>query len=146
MQKSSYEAAKEPLSKIITPTYSRVTLPLSAILSGDFFTEYIKKGDILMLSEGVYGADNVFCLRDGILTLSLDKESYESAGLVGKPDGAKGARGARARWIVQISLRLSSMLHGKKGFDRIVYAAKEVLNKEVTWLFCNISGKGNWDA
>lgn len=34
----------------------------------------------------------------GILTLSLDKESYERAGLVGKPDGVEGARGTRARW------------------------------------------------
>lgn len=142
MPQVSYEAAKETLSKITTPTCSRVALSLSAILSGDFFTEYIKKGDILMLSEGVYGVDNVFCLRDGILTLSLGKESYERAGLVGKPDGAKGARGARARWVVEINLRLPSMLHGKKGFDRIVYAAKEVLNKEVTWLFCNVSREG----
>jgi ribonucleases P/MRP protein subunit RPP40 len=29
------------------------------------------------------------------------------------------------------------MLHGKKGFDRIVYAAKNVLSQPVTWLFCN---------
>lgn len=141
MPKSSYEAAKETFSKITTPTYSRVTLPLQAILSGDFFTEYIKKGNILMLSEGVYGVGNVYSLRDGILALSLDKESYERAGLVGKPDGVKGARGARARWVVEINLRLPSMLHGKKGFDRIVYAATEVLNKEVMWLFCNI-GEG----
>lgn len=142
MPQSSYEAAKETLSKITTPTCARVTLSLSAILSGEFFTEYIKKGDIIMLSEGFYGVDNVFCLRGGILTLSLDKESYERAGLVGKPGGAKGARGARARWVVEINLRLPSMLHGKKGFDRIVYTAKEVLNKEVTWLFCNVSGEG----
>lgn len=30
------------------------------------------------------------------------------------------------------------MLHGKKGFDRLVYACKKVLNKTLTWLFCNI--------
>jgi hypothetical protein len=36
--------------------------------------------------------------RVGILTLYLDKESYERAGLVGKPDGAKGKRGTRPRW------------------------------------------------
>lgn len=32
------------------------------------------------------------------MTLYLDKESYERAGLVGKPDGAKGKRGTRPRW------------------------------------------------
>ncbi|KAJ0346857.1 hypothetical protein COL26b_007718 [Colletotrichum chrysophilum] len=29
------------------------------------------------------------------------------------------------------------MLHGKKGFDRLLYACKNALNAPVTWLFCN---------
>lgn len=37
--------------------------------------------------------------------------------------------------VVEINLRLPSMLHGKKGFDRIVYAFNNVLNTPVTWLF-----------
>lgn len=32
------------------------------------------------------------------------------------------------------------MLHGKKGFDRLVYAAKNVLNQPTKWLFCNVTG------
>ena len=34
----------------------------------------------------------------GVLTLYLDKESYERAGIVGKPDGVKGGRGTKPRW------------------------------------------------
>jgi hypothetical protein len=34
----------------------------------------------------------------GVLTLHLDKESYEKAGIVGKPDGVKGKRGTKPRW------------------------------------------------
>ncbi len=37
--------------------------------------------------------------------------------------------------VVEINLRLPSMLHGKRGFDRIVYAFKNVLTTPVTWLF-----------
>ena len=85
---------------------------------------------------------SVYSLRNGVLTLALEKESYERAGLVGESDGAKGKRGARARWLVEINLRQPSMLHGKKGFDRIVYAFKNVLNTPVTWLFCNLEGEG----
>lgn len=118
--------------------YSKVTLPLRAFLEGDFFTEYIKKGNILMLSEGRRGVDKLYSLRNGILTLHLDRESYERAGLVGKPDGAKGKRGTRPRWVVEINLRQPSMLHGKKGFDKIVYAFKNVLTEPVTWLFCDL--------
>lgn len=37
-------------------------------------------------------------LELGILTLHLDKENYERAGLVGKPEGVKGKRGTKPRW------------------------------------------------
>ena len=51
-----------------------------------------------MLSEGRRGIDNVFALRSGQLTMFLDKEAYERAGLVGKPHGVKGKRGNKPRW------------------------------------------------
>jgi hypothetical protein len=44
--------------------------------------------------------------------------------------------------VVEINLRLPSMLHGKKGFDRIVYAFNNVLTTPVTWLFHDLSTKG----
>lgn len=44
--------------------------------------------------------------------------------------------------VVEINLRLPSMLHGKKGFDRIVYAFQNVLTKTVTWLFSNLRSEG----
>jgi ribonuclease P/MRP protein subunit RPP40 len=51
-----------------------------------------------MLSEGRRGIDNVFALRNCTLTMFLDKEAYERAGLVGKPLGVKGKRGLKPRW------------------------------------------------
>ena len=36
---------------------------------------------------------------------------------------------------VEMDLRSPAMLHGKKGFERIVWAFKNVLNHSVTWLF-----------
>ncbi len=90
----------------------------------------------------------------GILRLELDKESYERSGLVGKAirDGTR--KHVRTRYgsicyhhnqsaedelrsplAIEINLRLPSMLHGKKGFERIVWAFKNVLNSTVTWLF-----------
>lgn len=89
----------------------------------------------------------------------LDKETYERAGLVGKPHGVKGQRDLKPRWgewpfmacvrvnptllinaiVVEYNLRDPSMLRGKKGFDRLVYACKNVLNKPTTWLFYNLA-------
>ncbi|KAI1074061.1 ribonuclease P 40kDa subunit [Whalleya microplaca] len=121
------------------PIYYRVIMTLGQVLEGDFFTEYIKIGNIMMLSEGRMDSDNVYSLKDGVLTMYLEKETYERAGLVGKPHGVKGKRGLKPRWIVQFDLRSPSMLHGKKGFDRLAYACKNALNTPTTWLFCNLS-------
>ncbi|KAL2019304.1 hypothetical protein VTK56DRAFT_9771 [Thermocarpiscus australiensis] len=121
------------------PEFKRVIMSLHDILSGEFFAEYIKKGNILMLSEGRRGIDNVFVLRSGILTMYLDKEAYERAGLVGRPHGVKGKRGLKPRWVVEFDLKGPSMFPGKKGFDRLVHASKNALAAPITWLFCNVS-------
>ncbi|KAF2967912.1 hypothetical protein GQX73_g5672 [Xylaria multiplex] len=105
-----------------TPSHYRVIMTLRQVLEGDFFTQYIQIGNIMMLSEGKADIDNVFSIRDGKLAMYLDKETYERAGLVGKPHGVKGARGLQPRWVVEYDLRSPSALHGKKGFDRLVYA------------------------
>lgn len=34
------------------------------------------------------------------------------------------------------------MLRGKKGFDRVVYAFKNVLTKPMTWAFINLQAQG----
>lgn len=35
------------------------------------------------------------------------------------------------------------MLHGKKGFERIVWAFKNVLNHPVAWLFCDLTSESD---
>lgn len=92
-----------------------------------------------MLSEGRLDADDVFTLKDGTLSLYLGKESYERAGLVGKPYGVKGKRGVKPRWIVEYDLRHPSMLHGKRGFERLIAACQNVFDKPAKWLFCSLS-------
>lgn len=72
----------------------------------------------------------------------LDRATYERAGLVGKTYGAKGNRGLKPRCMVEYDLRSPSMFTGKKGFDRLVYAARNVFHVPLTWLFCNVAEKG----
>ncbi|EFR03702.1 hypothetical protein MGYG_06699 [Nannizzia gypsea CBS 118893] len=119
--------------------YARVIFPLSALLEGEFFTKYIKIGNVLMISEGRRGIDNVYTLKDGVLTLELDKATYERAGLVGKAIRSGDRKHIKSRYMVEINLRPSSMLHGKKGFERIVWAFKNVLKNSITWLFVGLS-------
>ena len=68
-----------------------------------------------MLSQGRILIDNVITLKNGKkqglgclcvdvaditgkLTLFVDRETYERAGLVGKPQGVKGGRHLKPRW------------------------------------------------
>lgn len=43
--------------------------------------------------------------------------------------------------VVELNLRLPSMLHGKKGFERIVWAFTNVLTQSVAWLFHDLESK-----
>lgn len=93
----------------------------------------------------------------GQLRLELAKEKYERSGLVGKPMPDGGRKHVKTRYgmmnevrcealalclftkwyslAVEMDLRQPSMLHGKKGFERIVWAFKNVLSHSLTWLF-----------
>ncbi|KAI9674758.1 MAG: hypothetical protein M1817_001662 [Caeruleum heppii] len=75
----------------------------------------------------------------GVLRLSLDRATYERAGLTGQPEGTATVRRQKTRWAVELNLRLPSMVHGKKGFERIVWAFKNVLTNPITWLFCDLN-------
>ncbi|UZP35656.1 hypothetical protein NXS19_003472 [Fusarium pseudograminearum] len=110
-----HDAVSKQLAKTDeSPRYSRVVMSLGDILQGDFFTEYIKKGDIIMLSEGKTTVDTLFTLREGVLTMYVDKETHERAGIPGKPYGSKGGRGSKPRWTITYNLRDPSMLRGKR--------------------------------
>lgn len=52
-------------------------------------------GNVIMLSQGRIGVDNVYSLNDGVLRLSLRKETYEKAGLVGQPSRFGNAGGKK---------------------------------------------------
>jgi ribonucleases P/MRP protein subunit RPP40 len=114
--------------------YSRVYLKLSEILSPDFLTKHIKLGNIAMISEGRPLIDNMFSLYDGVLRLELDRPTYERCGLQGVPIEDGGKKHQKARFLIEVNLKAPHMVHGKKGFGRVVRAAKEVLNRSLTWL------------
>lgn len=64
--------------------YARVHMKLGELLEGEFFTHYVKMGNIMMLSEGRSNVDNIFSLYEGVLRLELDRPTYEKCGLQGR--------------------------------------------------------------
>ncbi|KAJ5732679.1 hypothetical protein N7493_004160 [Penicillium malachiteum] len=151
----AYSSIQAPLeAKLEKIQCARVFMRASDLLENDFFNTYIKTGNILMVSEGRSGSDTVFSLRDGqyrrirdfgpcLLKIELGKEIYERTGLVGKPIRSGGRKHGKERFVIELNLRLPSMLHGKKGFDKIVWAFQTVLGQSIAWLFCDLSEQTN---
>lgn len=53
---------------------------------------------------------------------------------------------SKTHLAIEIDLRQPSMLHGKKGFERIVWACRNVLNASVTWLLaCDAVSQNSLD-
>ncbi|KAJ5203053.1 hypothetical protein N7449_005132 [Penicillium cf. viridicatum] len=146
LPKEVYSQIKPSLeTKLEKPRYARVFMAPSALLEHDFFNTYIKSGNVLMISEGRSGSDNVFTLQDGVLRMELGKEIYERTGLTGKPFRSGGRKHAKERFLVELNLRLPSMLHGKKGFERIVWAFTNVLTQSMAWLFHDLESNTGLD-
>ncbi|KAF8252284.1 hypothetical protein K440DRAFT_633551 [Wilcoxina mikolae CBS 423.85] len=127
---------------LATPlSYRRLVMPLSTILEPSFFNTLIKSGNILLLSHGRLDVENSFCLSDGVLRMSLDTETYERAGLQGKPSKFGNGPGLmkRRRFLVELNLRSTSYLTGSKSFNRLKRACDTVFQKPQVFLFADLS-------
>lgn len=89
--------------------YARVYMKPLEIISGDFFNSYIKAGNIVMLSEGRSGTDNILSLSEGVLRIEVDKPTYEKMGLEGKAVGGDGRKHVKARFGELTLLNLSKL-------------------------------------
>ncbi|KAI5800082.1 ribonuclease P 40kDa subunit-domain-containing protein [Geopyxis carbonaria] len=125
------------------PQYYRLEMPLGAILEPDFFNTYVKAGNILLLSHGRLGVDNIFTLSDGVLRLSLDNEAYEKAGLQGRPAVFGNGPGVmkRRRFLVELNLRATTYMTGSKMFTKLQRACANVFNKPTVFLFADLAAQ-----
>lgn len=116
-------------------------MTLLDVLSGPFFTTYIKTGSIALQSAGRPGVDSVYSLYNGVLRLELPRDRYERAGLSGSPIRDGGRKHMKERFAVDVNLRLPSMVAGRKGFERLKRAAENVLKETTKWLFADLKGQ-----
>lgn len=134
-----------------TTKYAKLRIPLLGLLQDDFFTKYIKTGNILLLSAPLYipttSSSATFRLVEGVLRIEVDRATYERCGLQGTriPD-PHGRKHQDSKFGVEMNLRLPSMLAGKPGFERLKKAAEGVLGGEVDWLFWDVEAKGDGDV
>lgn len=79
-------------------------------------------------------------MRQGLLTLQLTAPTYTRTGLTGRPIPSGGKKHEKSRWEVGVDLRDASMRHGKKGFDRLMRAARTALDESRVWLVAQTTG------
>ncbi|KAK4962230.1 hypothetical protein LTR28_004627 [Elasticomyces elasticus] len=128
---------RKPFSSIIAQPFSH-TVGMRILCCVD--RTNARKVDLLLPAE-LYDTIREKLHGDAcILRLELDRTSYEKAGLVGKPIAHHGRKHVKQRYAVELNLRLPSMVHGKKGFARIEWACKNVLDRSLTWLFYDMRG------
>ena len=82
------------------------------LISGEFFNSYIKVGNVVMLSEGRSGTDNVLSLSDGVLRIEVDKPTFEKLGLEGRAISGEGKKHVKARFGKSNLLHWTQMSHG----------------------------------
>lgn len=58
----------------------------------------LQQGNIVMLSRGRSGVDQVYSLHEGILRLEVDKPTYERMGLNGVAIPSQGRKHVKARY------------------------------------------------
>lgn len=131
------ELVQNQLDEQLKPLqYHRIFMGLKDILEKEFYNHYIRRGNILLLSDGRIDVDDVYCLYNGKLYLFLRKDTYEKAGLVGKQATFGGRK--KERWVIELNLRETHMVHGRKAFDRLVWSFTNVFKQQNAWLFCDL--------
>ncbi|KAL5615679.1 hypothetical protein BROUX41_005711 [Berkeleyomyces rouxiae] len=138
--KVAVELGKRLENLALTSGVTRLTMSLHDVLTGIFFLKSFKNGKVMMISETDSHRDTIFVFVNGKLTMHVDKESYEKSGLVGKPES--NCSQTKDRWIVEYDLTCKSMAPGKAGFERLLYACKNVYTEKRKWLYTDMSEKG----
>ncbi|KAI8323643.1 hypothetical protein GQ54DRAFT_296603 [Martensiomyces pterosporus] len=123
------EAIKEHIG-----CYYKATLTLSQLIDPQFIAAYVKKGSLFALSQdSTIDSGDLFAIDgQGTLIMSLGKDSYEEAGLVGVQAQFPLERGSRH--IVKINLTEDCMTPGRKLYERVRRSFDTVLTQKIEFL------------
>ncbi|KAJ1891413.1 hypothetical protein LPJ66_006935 [Kickxella alabastrina] len=139
-----------PLLKSHLGSYYRVSMKLTDLINPDFIATYIKQNSLVALSlDNRLDTGDMFAVDgNGILVLSLCKDTYEELGLVGEAAQFPLERGARH--IVRVDLRSDVMVPEKKYYQRVKKCFERKFTREVRfvvgWYDSETGGALNFDV
>jgi len=120
-------------------------VPATLFLEPSFVAQYILTGSLYALSLTRLDSDDTLCIDgQGMLILSVCKDTYQQLGLVGRPcrfaHGASGRMGDRrsgavSRYMIQLPLADPSFVPGKRGYERArqCLAAWDAARAHASW-------------
>ncbi|KAJ9653439.1 hypothetical protein H2198_007387 [Neophaeococcomyces mojaviensis] len=119
--------------------YTKVIVNLKGILDN----ETLRKGNYMMLSSSADGPVRM-ALNQGKLTFLMPHQAYQRCGLTFKTEklqsGGRKHEKHSMLYRTDVDLRQPNMARSKPGFDRLMYAAKNVegFKEAKTWLFVDL--------
>uniref|UniRef100_UPI00358E266E ribonuclease P protein subunit p40 isoform X1 n=1 Tax=Myxine glutinosa TaxID=7769 RepID=UPI00358E266E len=127
----------------LPPYYIVNGLPLTVLLQEDFIENFVRQGSVYALSYDtrIDQDDSFSLLPTGSLLLSLQKDTYETLGLQGKPSVYAGRK--PLRYVVNIDLTSPTFKAGKNNYERAIWALGENLSLKFNVL---MAGKGSGET
>ncbi|KFG86630.1 putative ribonuclease P protein subunit p40 [Metarhizium anisopliae] len=80
------------------PCFYRATISLGQLLNSEQFIQLIENQEITMFCEANSASASSYAIRNGILTIHMDKETFQRAGIPGKPLVAQGGSDSQPKW------------------------------------------------
>ncbi|PVV04660.1 hypothetical protein BB560_000832 [Smittium megazygosporum] len=104
-------------------------IKLLDFLEKEFILKYIHKGSFIAISwKNKIDQDNVVSIDgNGILYLSLCKDSYEASGLLGKP--VLFSKTSDPKYLITIDLKSKAMAFDSKAYKRVKWSFSNVLTE-----------------
>lgn len=110
--------------------FYRIKCTIGDILLSDFFDKYIKTNSCQLISETSLDHEDVFAVSNGTLHLSLQKDTFNRAGLSNQPFIKPSTRTSNS-YRFSYDLRGPNSIAGKSAsYDRLRWALSNTLNSE----------------
>ncbi|EFY84877.1 ribonuclease P protein subunit p40, putative [Metarhizium acridum CQMa 102] len=93
------------------PCFYRTTISLGQLLDSEQFIQLIRNQEITMFCEANSTSASSYAIRNGILTIHMDKETFQRAGIPGKPLIARAGSDGQPKWALNNNLWENSQPH-----------------------------------
>ena len=105
-------------------TYN-VRVPLASLLSIDFLDEYVRKGEFsaFTIDSRIDHSNVVAFLPNGVLILTVDRDTYQSLGLTGRPSKFRSLKSSR--YDIVIDFRSPIFQTGKAAYKRLLWCLED---------------------